>query len=50
MKCTLTPETWTSEYRVVGTVLQPTSPCHTLATFVVENGRPGAQLAGTPAT
>ena len=49
-KCTLTPDTWTTEYRVVGTVKQPTSPTRTLATFVVENGRPGAQLVGTPAT
>ena len=44
-KCTLTADTWTTEYRVVGTVKQPTSPANTLATFVVENGRPGAQLA-----
>jgi alkaline phosphatase D len=49
-KCTLTPDTWTTEYRTVGTVRQPTSPARTLATFVVENGRPGARLAGTPAT
>jgi alkaline phosphatase D len=44
-KCTLTPDTWTTEYRVVDTVEQPVSPCRTLATFVVENGNPGAQLA-----
>jgi alkaline phosphatase D len=44
-KCTLTPDSWTTEYRVVGTVEQPTSPCRTLATFVVENGTPGAHLA-----
>jgi len=48
-KCTLTPDSWTTEYRIVDTVEQPTSPAHTLATFVVENGHPGAQLAGTPA-
>ena len=48
-KCTLTPDTWTTEYRVVDTVEQPTSPAHTLATFVVENARPGAQLAATQA-
>src|SRR4051812_11876653 len=46
-KCTLTPETWTTEYRVVDTVEQPASPCRSLATFVVENGNPGAQLAST---
>src|SRR4051812_18720484 len=49
VKCTLTPDTWTSEYRVVDTVRRPTSPTRTLATFVVENGHPGAQLAGAPA-
>jgi alkaline phosphatase D len=48
-KCTLTPDTWTTEYRIVDTVEQPTSPVRTLATFVVENGRPEAQLAATPA-
>jgi alkaline phosphatase D len=46
-KCTLTPDTWTTEYRVVGTVEQPASPCRSLATFVVENGTPGAHLAST---
>jgi alkaline phosphatase D len=49
-KCTLTPDTWTTEYRIVGTVQQRTSPAHELATFVVENGRPGAQRTGAPAT
>jgi alkaline phosphatase D len=48
-KSRLTPDTWTSEYRIADTVAQPTSPVHSLATFVVENGRPGAQLAATPA-
>ena len=47
-KCTLTPEEWTTEYRIVGTVLQPASPARTLATFVVENGVPGARMVGTP--
>jgi len=46
-KCTLTPDTWTTDFRIVGTVREPVSPAHTLATFVVENGRPGAQLSGT---
>jgi alkaline phosphatase D len=47
-RCTLTPEHWTSEYRIVTTVRQPEATASTLATFVVENGRPGAALAGTP--
>ena len=42
-KCTLTPETWTSEYRKVTTVEQPEATVSSLATFVVENGQPGAR-------
>jgi len=41
-KCTLTEDTWTSEYRIVSTVLKPTATVSSLATFVVENGVPGA--------
>ena len=41
-KCTLTADTWTSEYRIVTTVRQPQATVSSLATFVVENGRPGA--------
>jgi alkaline phosphatase D len=44
VRCTVTPESWTSEYRIVDTVRQPQATASTLATFVVENGRPGAQL------
>lgn len=40
--CTVTPEEWRSDYRVVATTLVPDSPVHTLASFVVENGQPGA--------
>ena len=39
---------WHLDLLIVDTVKQPTSPTHTLATFVVESGRPGAQLADTP--
>jgi alkaline phosphatase D len=41
-KCTLTEDTWTSEYRIVTTVREPQASVSSLATFVVENGRPGA--------
>ena len=41
-KCTLTEDTWTSEFRVVTTVLQPTATVSALATFVVRDGVPGA--------
>jgi alkaline phosphatase D len=46
VRCTLTPEAWTSELRKVGTVRQPESPCSSLATFAVENGRAGAHRVG----
>jgi alkaline phosphatase D len=46
VRCTLTPATWTSEFRKVDTVLQPDAPCSPLATFAVENGRAGAQRVG----
>ncbi|HET8950240.1 MAG TPA: alkaline phosphatase D family protein [Solirubrobacteraceae bacterium] len=42
-KCTLTEDTWTSEYRYVSTVRQPQATVSSLATFVVQNGVPGAQ-------
>ena len=42
---TVTPERWTSEYRIVPVVSQPGGALETAATFVVENGRPGAQEA-----
>ncbi|MGH3148303.1 MAG: alkaline phosphatase D family protein, partial [Rubrobacter sp.] len=45
--CSLTPQQWTTEYRVVKVVNTPApQPAVTLATFVTENGNPGAQLDG----
>jgi alkaline phosphatase D len=45
VRCDVTPERWTSTFRVVDTVLTPGAPTRTLAAFAVENGRPGAQPA-----
>jgi alkaline phosphatase D len=45
VSCTLTQQKWTSEYRIVEKVTQPGAPLKTRATFVVEAGKPGAQLA-----
>jgi alkaline phosphatase D len=45
VRCTLTPELWTSEYRAVTTVRQPDTTASTLASFVIENGRAGAERA-----
>jgi hypothetical protein len=40
------PDLPAEHYRIVDTVKHPTSPAHTLATFVVEDAHPGAQPAG----
>jgi alkaline phosphatase D len=45
VRCTVTPKTWQSEYRVLDYVSRPDSPISTRARFVVESGRPGAQKA-----
>ncbi len=41
VSCEVTPERWTSAYRVLDYVTRPGAPRKTLAEFVVENGRPG---------
>jgi alkaline phosphatase D len=45
VRCTVTPELWTSDYVVVEDVLQPKGPVKTRASFVVEAGTPGARPA-----
>ena len=42
VRCELTAEEWRTEFRTVPFVSRPGAPCVTRATFVVENGRPGA--------
>jgi alkaline phosphatase D len=43
--CTLTPQSLRADYRVLDFVTKKDSPVKTAASFVVENGRPGAQKA-----
>ena len=43
VRCRLTPKQWQSDYRVVSGLLDPDAKISTLASFVVEDGRPGAQ-------
>jgi alkaline phosphatase D len=44
VRCTVTPELWRSDYRVVPTVIQPDDGgIGTVASFVVEQGQAGAQ-------
>jgi alkaline phosphatase D len=45
VRCTLTPEEWRADYRVLPFVKQPGAPVYTRATFAVEAGNPGLQLA-----
>jgi alkaline phosphatase D len=41
--CSVTPDVWTSRYRRVPIVEESGGPVEDLATFVVEDGRPGVQ-------
>jgi len=43
VSCDLTPDMWTTNFRVTPFVDKPGSPVINKATFVVENGRPGAK-------
>ncbi len=43
VRCTITPDQWRTDLRMVRTVSRPDAASYTLASFVVEDGRPGAQ-------
>ncbi|MFC6799454.1 alkaline phosphatase D family protein [Haladaptatus sp. DYSN1] len=43
VRCTLTPELWQTDYRVVSTVEKPDASVSTIASFVTEDGNPGAK-------
>ncbi len=45
VRCNLTHEHWQSDYRVVSTIREPQATISTLASFVVQNGQPGAHPA-----
>jgi alkaline phosphatase D len=45
VRCEVTPASWRADYRVVEYVSQPDAPAATRASFVVEDGRPGAERA-----
>jgi alkaline phosphatase D len=44
VRCDMTRESLTADLRVVPYVAQPGAPISTRAAFVIENGRPGAQI------
>jgi alkaline phosphatase D len=43
VRCNLTRDRWQSDYRIVSTITEENASVSTLASFVVENGKPGAQ-------
>jgi alkaline phosphatase D len=45
LRCVADPNCWMTDLRVVDTVQRPGAPVRTLASFVVEDGRPGPQRA-----
>ncbi|MGH7536805.1 MAG: alkaline phosphatase D family protein, partial [Gemmatimonadales bacterium] len=45
VRALVTPKLWTSDYRVVPYVSRPGAPAETRASFVVAEGRPGAEPA-----
>ena len=45
VRCTVTPEQWIADYRVVPTILDDQAEAFTLRSFVVQDGEPGAILA-----
>ncbi|MEH2365000.1 alkaline phosphatase D family protein [Nostoc sp.] len=44
VRCNLTPKRWQTDYRVVSSIVDMNASVKTLATFVVQNGQPGAHL------
>ncbi|HUQ71334.1 MAG TPA: alkaline phosphatase, partial [Planctomycetaceae bacterium] len=42
VSCTVTPDDYRADFQVVEDVLKPDAPLVTRASFVVENGHPGA--------
>lgn len=42
VRCELTPQRWTTDYRSVPFVTRPGAPVETAATYILESGKPGA--------
>jgi alkaline phosphatase D len=38
VRCTVTPDLWQTDYRGVTSILEPTAPIDTIASYVVERG------------
>ena len=46
VRCSVDRHEWRTDLRMVTTVSRPDAPAYTFASFVVEDGRPGAQQVG----
>ncbi len=45
VRCEVTPEEWRTEMKLADSIADPNSPVRTFASFVIEDGKPGAQRA-----
>lgn len=45
VRCAVTPAQWRADFRGIETTQTPTAPLTTVASFVIEDGQPGAQRA-----
>jgi alkaline phosphatase D len=45
VRCEVTPEEWRTDMKLADSLKDPDSPVRTFASFVVEDGKPGAQRA-----
>jgi alkaline phosphatase D len=43
VRCEVTPEQWRTEMRLADSIEDPDSPIRTFASFVIEDGKPGAE-------
>jgi alkaline phosphatase D len=43
VRCEVTPEEWRTEMKLAESIADPESPVRTFASFVVEDGKPGAE-------
>jgi alkaline phosphatase D len=45
VRCDLTPEEWRTDMKLADSIKDPESPVRTVASFIVEDGKPGAERA-----
>jgi alkaline phosphatase D len=45
VRCRLTPDSFTSDYRIVESAAVPSSPVSTASSFVITAGQPGVKKA-----